>query len=89
MDPDVNSRPKVSRASRLQIFEPEELHSIILLVTHTLDTPVAPHDTYFLALSRAGLRPNLILDQGDHGSSRNLVPPPLLTSGLGIVSTNV
>lgn len=34
-----SSHPTVSRSSHLHIFDPEELYSILLVVTQTLETP--------------------------------------------------
>lgn len=41
VDPIVSNLPKVSRASRLYIFYPRELNSILLRFSQTLHTPVA------------------------------------------------
>ena len=38
-------------------------------------------------MARTQPRPNLVQDQGDRGSSRNPIPPTLLTSSLGMGST--
>ena len=62
----TGSFPKVSRASRLHIFSPEELHSILLLVTHTLQTHSETQGTSF-AHARIEPRTNLTMGQGDQG----------------------
>ena len=84
----IGNRPKVSRASRLHIFSSEELDSILLQVSQTLQTPLHPQGISFTH-ARTGPRPDLTTGQGDRGSPGN---PTLLTSlsgGLGTVRTKV
>ena len=89
VDPIVTSHPKVYRASHLHIFDPEQLNSILLRVTQTLNTPVAPQGASLLALAGTEPMPDLTLGQGDQGSSGNPIPPTLQSSVLGVGSTNV
>ena len=70
----------------MHFFKLEELHSIFIRFIQTLDTPVALHDTSFSALARIEERPHITLGQRDRGSSGNLIPPSLLTSGLGMAA---
>ena len=81
-------RPKVSRASRLHTFSSEELDSILLHVSQTLQTPIHPQGTSF-AHARTGPRPDLTMGQGDQGSPGNPTLLPSFTGGLGTVSTHV
>lgn len=74
VEPDVDTCPKVFRASRLHFVTPEELYSIFLHVTQTLQTPIALQGPFSETLSRTVLRPHLVLDQKDRGSSGNPTP---------------
>lgn len=87
-DPIGSKCPKVSMASYIHTFDPEELRSILLSITQTLQTPNQTHGTSF-DHARTKKRPHLTTGQGDQGSSGNPTLPLLQSSGLGMVRTVV
>lgn len=84
----MRNSPKVSRASRLHVFEPEELRSILSYVIQTLQTPPNQQGTSF-ATARTEPRPYLTTSQGEQGISGNPTLLTLISGGLGTVSTTV
>lgn len=73
----------------MHAFTPEELHSIFISLTHTLQTLNTLQGPFIEILARTRLRPNVVLDQGDQGIPRNPSPSTLQPSDIGMRSTNV
>lgn len=46
VDSSVDKTPKVSMRTHLHIFTPEDLHSVFLSLTHTLQTPNTPEGPF-------------------------------------------